>query len=192
MLRNMNGLSSSALVAYSQAELVDLESSSSFPVSTSTRRLTCAHRPTMSPHKRLPSLSWSGCRADCSVSDSHQGQCDSVRQRDHVLQGEGRNERSGQRGRLQWVCPALGSHHPEKRAWNQAGRGVKKGCLTALRNLGDILSDREAIAREMQVPQKSSAFCWNQSDRFEVPASCCRRALTRRPAPGVCSSRGWR
>ena len=52
----MNGPSYSALVASSPAEPADLESSSSFPVLTSMRRLICAHRPTMSRPKRLLAL----------------------------------------------------------------------------------------------------------------------------------------
>ena len=57
----------------------------------------------------------------CALSDSDQGQRDGVRQRDHVLQGEGRNERRGKRGRLQRVCSTVGCDHVEKRAGNQAG-----------------------------------------------------------------------
>ena len=68
-----------------------------------------------------------------------------------------------------------------------------RGFTQVLRNLGDILSDREAIAREMQVPQKSSTFrCNFQSDWFEQTVSYCRKVLTRPPILGACWSRGWR
>ena len=49
----MNVLSFSAWDASSPAELEDPVFSSSFPVLTSMRRLTCAHRPTMSRPKRF-------------------------------------------------------------------------------------------------------------------------------------------
>ena len=45
--------------------------------------------------------------------DPDQGLRDGVCQRHHVLQGEGRHLRRGQRGRLQRVRSAAGRHHPE-------------------------------------------------------------------------------
>ena len=54
--------------------------------------------------------------------DPDQGQRDGVRQRDHVLQGEERHSRRGQRGRLRRVCEAAGRHHAEERAGNHDSR----------------------------------------------------------------------
>ena len=49
-------------------------------------------------------------------TDPDQGQRDGVCERHHVLQGEERHPRRGQRGRLQRLCPAAGRHHAEERA----------------------------------------------------------------------------
>ena len=48
------------------------------------------------------------------ILDPDQGLCDGVCQRHHVLQGEERHPRRGQRGRLRRLCQALGRHHPEE------------------------------------------------------------------------------
>ena len=45
--------------------------------------------------------------------DPDQGLSYGVCERHHVLQGEGRYIRRGQRGRLQRVGSAVGRHHPE-------------------------------------------------------------------------------
>ena len=57
------------------------------------------------------------------LPDPDQGQRDSVRERDHVLQGEERHPRRGQRGRLRRVCAAAGRHHAEERAGNHDAGG---------------------------------------------------------------------
>ena len=57
------------------------------------------------------------------LPDPDQGQRDGVRQRDHVLQGEERNPRRGQRGRLRRVCAAAGRHHAEERAGDHDAGG---------------------------------------------------------------------
>ena len=44
--------------------------------------------------------------------DPDQGLCDCVRQRHHVLQGEERHSRRGQRGRLWGFCEAAGRNNP--------------------------------------------------------------------------------
>ena len=54
--------------------------------------------------------------------DPDQGQRDGVCERHYVLQGEERNPRRGQRGRLQRLCPAAGRHHAEERARNPQPR----------------------------------------------------------------------
>ena len=46
-----------------------------------------------------------------------------IRQRDHVLQGEERHPRRGQRGRLRRVCAAAGRHHAEERAGDHDAGG---------------------------------------------------------------------
>ena len=87
--------------------------------------------------------------------DPDQGLRDGVCQRHHVLQGEGRHLRRGQRGRLQRVSSATGRHDAQVcfsvpslscLLWSDNLRNV-----LGTRNLGDILSEREAIAQEMQV-----------------------------------------
>ena len=57
------------------------------------------------------------------LPDPDQGQRDSVRERDHVLQGEERHPRRGQRGRLRRVCAAAGRHHAEERAGDHDAGG---------------------------------------------------------------------
>ena len=47
------------------------------------------------------------------VPDPDQGQRDGVRERHHVLQGEGRHLSRGQRGRLQRLRSAAGRHHAQ-------------------------------------------------------------------------------
>ena len=61
--------------------------------------------------------------------DPDQGLCDCVRQRHHVLQGEERHSRRGQRGRLWGFCQAAGRHHPEECAGNYdtGGDSVNQG-----------------------------------------------------------------
>ena len=57
------------------------------------------------------------------IADPDQGQRDGVCERHHVLQGEERHPRRGQRGRLQRLCPAAGRHHAEERAGNHDAGG---------------------------------------------------------------------
>ena len=55
-------------------------------------------------------------------TDPDQGQRDGVCDRHHVLQGEERYPRRGQRGRLRRVGAAAGRHHAEERAGNHDSR----------------------------------------------------------------------
>ena len=57
------------------------------------------------------------------IADPDQGQRDGVCERHHVLQGEERHSRRGQRGRLRRVCEAAGRHHAEERAGNHDAGG---------------------------------------------------------------------
>ena len=52
------------------------------------------------------------------IADPDQGQRDGVCERHHVLQGEERHSRRGQRGRLRRLGEAAGRHHAEERAGN--------------------------------------------------------------------------
>ena len=54
--------------------------------------------------------------------DPDEGQRDGVCERHHVLQGEERHPRRGQRGRLQRLRPAAGRHHAEERAGDHDSR----------------------------------------------------------------------
>ena len=59
------------------------------------------------------------------ISDPDQRLSDCLCQWNHVLQGEERHPRRGQRGRLQRVRQAVGRHHPEERAGdNDSGRDI--------------------------------------------------------------------
>ena len=64
-----------------------------------------------------------------NILDSHERLGDSVRQRHHVLQGEERHPRRGQRGRLQRVRQTVGRHNPEECSRNSdIGRNsISKG-----------------------------------------------------------------
>ena len=48
------------------------------------------------------------------ILDPDQGLSDGLCQRHHVLQGEERHPRRGQRGRLWGLSQAVGCHHPEE------------------------------------------------------------------------------
>ena len=52
-------------------------------------------------------------------TDPDQGQRDGVCERHHVLQGEGRHPRRGQRGRLRELGQAAGGHHAEEHPGHQ-------------------------------------------------------------------------
>ena len=56
-------------------------------------------------------------------TDPDQGLRDGVRQRHHVLQGGRRYEGCSERGRLQRVREAAGSHNAEERAGDEEPRG---------------------------------------------------------------------
>ena len=76
-------------------------------------------------HLKRSDTDINGHLINASTLDPDQGLGDGVRQRHHVLQGEERRPRRGQRGRLQRVLEAAGRHHPEECAGdNDAGRNI--------------------------------------------------------------------